>query len=351
MDEKVVAQLRSINPNLRKQGMLALAKTGDKNALPWLKHIYLNDPEPVLREFAKQAALQIRARLEAAEEEAVAPPVPLKLPRLQGAERRRETRIDEDRQERSNLFWVGLVGLVVGGIFLWVLLGQQILRVADESSVQSRIASAPPLALTSRAQDSAGQGVLYHTEFENGAGFYLQEAQGSMPAQGWTLVVGVFTGNGLDALGWLTRSATENNWLLLAPYFPLDADGLYNAQGAEDNLARAMNFVTSNYGLNDAKVTAYGYGVGANLLVRYASENGTFRIVSLGELTAFPQMPNRRVTYLVMAAENSIADVTVEFMSRLGVLGVAVEGEVLRGIDDAELQNRQLSRTLELIKG
>lgn len=347
MDEKLVAQLKSLNPNTRKQAMLVLAKTGDKSALPWLKQIYLNDPEPVLREFAKQAALQIRARLEAQAETPEASLATLKPQKLRGAERRRQTRVEETRRERGNLIWVGLLGLIIGAGVLWLLLGQQILRVADESSVQARIAEASPLSLASRTLDAPAEGRFYHTSFDNGAGFYLQEAQGVMPAEGWVVLVGVFTGTGEDALGWLTRSASENNWLLLTPYFP--AERLTTASAQQD-LRRALEVVRSNYRIREEKLTGYGYGLGANLLLSYTAELAEFRLLSLAELSTFPQMPNRRAYYYVVSAQNAIPDVTVEFMSRLGVLGIPVEGGVLVNIDDAELQNRQLARTIELIK-
>lgn len=255
--EKAVAQLKSFNPDKRRQALVYLAKHGGKEHLSLLKDVYLNDPEPVLRENAKQAAIYIRQRLDNPLQTEVqteaAPPAPPKKERLRGAEKARAYRAEVETSERTNLLLFGVIALAVAGGVLWALLGRQVLRVVDESTLDARIQAAARLSSAMRDPTAAGEGKLYHTALENGSGFYLQEANGPMPSEGWTLIVAFFNGTGRDALGWLSRNASEQGIMLLTPYVRPGEEGISDFESAASLTTNALNTIQSNYQINNKK--------------------------------------------------------------------------------------------------
>jgi len=350
--DKIAAQLKSFNPDKRRQALVYLAKHGGKEHLSLLKEVYLNDPEPSLRENAKQAAVYIRQRLDNSPQPQAAPPAPPKKERLRGAEKARAYRAEVETSERTNLWLFGLIALMAGGLVLWALLGRQVLRVADETALDARIQEAARLSAGVRAPAAAGEGRLYHTAFDDGSGFYLQEGSGPMPPEGWTLVVAFFNGTGRDALGWLSRSASEQNIMLLTPYVRPGEEGISNIENASNLTTNALNMVQSNYQINGKKLTAYGYLRGANFFSFYvANQSGKFAIVSLTEATRFSQNADVRARYFVLGSrDNDVPDVTVELITRLNVLRLNPTTQILTNTSDADLQQRQWEGTLALIK-
>jgi len=350
--EKIAAQLKSFNPDKRKQAMIYLAKHGGKEHLSLLKDAYLNDPEPALRENAKQAAIYIRKRMEQPAEAPPAASAPPKKERLQGAEKARAYRAEVESRERGNLWLFGIISLVVGAVVLWLLLGRQVLRLVDESTVEARLQAALPLKSSEREPEAAGEGKLYSTAFDAGSGFYLQEGSGPMPTGGWTLIVAIFGGTGRDALSWLTRNAAQENFMILTPYFQIGGDGLINTQTAQTVTNNALNIVQSNYQINLQTLTAYGYLQGANFFSFYtANQRGKFAIVSLTEATNFSQQPDLRARYLVLGSSNNeVNDVSAELITRLSVLRADVVSQIFIQVSDADLQQRQWEGTLSLIK-
>lgn len=60
MNKAALKQLKSRDIAERKQAIKELAKSGDADAIPHLKRVFEQDPEPEVREFAKKAAAYIR---------------------------------------------------------------------------------------------------------------------------------------------------------------------------------------------------------------------------------------------------------------------------------------------------
>ncbi|MDW8170907.1 MAG: hypothetical protein RML73_00305 [Anaerolineae bacterium] len=353
--EKIAAQLKSFNPSKRRQALIYLAKHGGKEHLKLLKEVYLNDPEPSLRENAKQAAIYIRQRLDnppQPEDSAPAPSKPSEE-RLRGAEKVIARRAEVEKSERTNLLIFGLVALVVGGVVLWALLGRQVLRVVDEGVLETRLREAASLSPSARDPAAAGEGKLYHIAFEDGSGFYLQEGSGPMPPEGWTLIVAFFNGGtGRDALSWLSRDAIEQNFMLLTPYVRPIEEGIGNFENAARLTTSALDIVRSNYQINSKKLTAYGYLRGANFLSSYTSRQpGEFAIISLTEATQYSQSPDLRARYFILGSrDNDVPDVTIDLITRLNVLQLNPIAQILTNTSDVDLQRRQWEGTLALIK-
>ena len=56
MDQEWLEQLRSPEPAIRRQAIRSLARSGDQQALKYLKYALENDPDPQLREYARRGA-------------------------------------------------------------------------------------------------------------------------------------------------------------------------------------------------------------------------------------------------------------------------------------------------------
>ena len=56
MDQQWLEKLRSPDPAIRRQAVRSLARSGDQQALKYLKYALENDPDPQLREYARRGA-------------------------------------------------------------------------------------------------------------------------------------------------------------------------------------------------------------------------------------------------------------------------------------------------------
>src|SRR5690606_33233326 len=59
VDKALITQLQSLNAVQRKEAIMALGRTKDRDAIPHLNTIIENDPESDLRELARKAAIYI----------------------------------------------------------------------------------------------------------------------------------------------------------------------------------------------------------------------------------------------------------------------------------------------------
>lgn len=93
MAEDWIKQLQSEDPRVRAEAIKAIAHSGDKAYIPYLKEIVDNDPEPRLQDYARKAALHLFTSTEDSTPEQAAPP---EEARPHWAEKPRS---EEDREE------------------------------------------------------------------------------------------------------------------------------------------------------------------------------------------------------------------------------------------------------------
>ena len=75
MEQEWLIALNSANLEERRKAIQALAKTRDRRALPVLQRVYENDPEPEIREYAREAAQHLYSFLKQTEEAALLQPI------------------------------------------------------------------------------------------------------------------------------------------------------------------------------------------------------------------------------------------------------------------------------------
>lgn len=82
LNTALLAQLNDFDPAVRKEAVVALARSKDPAALPYLATVVRTDPEPELRDLARKAGqyIQQHASAGAAEAPATAPPAPVITP-------------------------------------------------------------------------------------------------------------------------------------------------------------------------------------------------------------------------------------------------------------------------------
>ncbi len=347
MDEKILKALQSKNSLIRRQAIMRLGSQGDEEAIKPLAAVYRNDPEPDLRDLARQAAKQIRDRLQAqAEAEAAkatqnAEREAAKPQKLRGAEKRRADRIVEERKERFNLLLFAIVAAVAAAALIWVAFGQMLTRVTDQVTIEQRLVNAVPLPNDAARFDGALNGTVYRTDLGNGNSFVIVEPRGTPPAGGWVLVVGVYA-NANNALGALSRGAAEANALLVVPQFPLSEGGFFDFTRAAETLKGIVVRLVSLYPLSSQTRAIFGFGVGANFVSRYTIQYPQdFTVIALSNGTSYqPPTPNMGATYIVYAGQNApeASLAAIDYIGRLKTLNRNVyQSQVLAGVGAEEI--------------
>jgi hypothetical protein len=77
VDTAVLAQLNDFDPSVRKQAVMALGRSKDPAALPYLAAVVRTDPDPELRDLARKAGQYIQAQTKGAAAPAAEPPAPI----------------------------------------------------------------------------------------------------------------------------------------------------------------------------------------------------------------------------------------------------------------------------------
>lgn len=348
MNEKTLQALRSKNSITRRQAITQLARQGDESAIKHLAHTFRNDPEPDLRELARQAAKQIRDRLQAIAEAEQAKleaqqnqPQPANTQKLKGAEKRRVDRVEEERTERVNLWLFGIFVAIVAAGLIWVAFGQILSRITDQVSVEQRLANAPALPNEVVRFDGELQGNIYRTDLGNGNSFVIVEPHGTPPAGGWSLVVGIYA-NATNALGALTRPTSNANALLVVPQFSVSEGGFFDFAAANQTLKGILDRIVSTYPLSSQTRAVLGFGVGANFVSRYTLLHPQdFTIIGLSNGDSYQEpTPNMGATYIVYAGQNAPAhaQAAISYIGRLQSLNRNIHrSQVLAGVGSEEI--------------
>jgi predicted esterase len=345
MNEKIVEALKSNNSLLRRKAIMALSKASSEDAIRLLANVYRNDSEPVLRELAKDAALQVRERLNAKlaqeareKQEAPAPP-----PKLLGAEKRRMERLEEERAANFNLLIFGVGALVLAAIVMVVVFGNTVSRIIDENDAQATIANALPFPEGDVRFTGALEGKVYRAP-----NFVLLEPTGAPPSQGWSLLVAVYDGQAQSPVGGLARRAKQENVMLLVPVFTSQDVGAM-ANELEPILAR----VKRAYPIDARTTTLYGVSLGATFAAQYVAwYPNSFAIASLGNGRTYAAPPlSTSARYIVFAGQGDAerANATASFIGTLTSLAKKpVQSGVLQGRGAEELPE-QVDATFRLI--
>lgn len=352
MNEKITAALKSNNSLVRRQAIMALSRTTSEDAIRLLASVYRNDPESDLREMAKDAAKQIRERLNEKELKAQQkdPSLPQRPPparKLEGAEKRRVEKAEEERSANFNLLIFGAIVLILGGVVVAILLGGNIARISDQNQALAQVENALPFVEGRTPFGSSLEGKIYRYA-SSGANFILLEPKGAPPQQGWTLLAGVYDGKPENVIGGLARRASTENVMLLVPIYSTNDFGTM-----ANELAFALDVVKRNYPVYRNTQTLYGFGVGAEFasqfVVWYPTE---FAVASVGNGTSYtPPDLQTGARYIVFAGQNDevSARATSEFIARLTSLGKRpAQAGVLQGRGIEEIPE-QLEATFALI--
>ena len=323
---------------------MALSKSSSEEAIRLLANVYRNDAELVLRELAKDAALQVRERVNAKiAEQAQAKPEAPAPPKLLGAEKRRVERLEEERASNFNLLIFGIGALVLAVMVMVLAFGNTVARIVDENNAQATIANALPFPEGDVRFTGALEGKVYRAP-----NFVLLEPTGAPPPQGWPLMVAVYDGQAQSPVGGLARRAKQENVMLLVPIFASQDVG-----AMANELDPILAQIQRAYPIHPGTKTLYGFAQGATFAAQYVAwYPNSFAIASLGNGRAYaaPTL-STSARYIVFAGQGDAerANATAAFIGTLTSLAKKpVQAGVLQGRGAEELPE-QVDATFRLI--
>lgn len=355
MNEKIINALKSKDTLIRRHAIVALEQIVSEESIKVLAQVYRTDPDPNLRELSKGVARNIRQRLKEQEahlaelEEAMPSSVAPK--KLEGAEKQRIKKAEEESSASFNLWVFGGVAVILGILVIFLLLGETAGRLIDQQTALAQINSAEPFPVGQVAYGATLEGKLYRGTLSSGSFFVVQEPRGIPPTNGWTLLVGVYNGDAENALGGLRRVASDENWLLLVPQFSRSPENMLDFGMMAGELQEALAQVKTVYPTNLNTETLYGVGIGANFASQFVTwYPDLFGIASLGNGNQYvlPNL-NARARYVVFAGQGENVSATVDFIARLTSINKKpYQSGVIQG-GGIELKE-QLNATVALVK-
>lgn len=286
MDERILAALRSKDPDQRRKGILAAGKSGDAAYLKTLNHLIYTDDSADLRELAQKASQHIRAK--GGEPSAPAPrrpatkvarpatvarqPEPANAPVPSTAPKQpRARRYSPGRMIPFLLFVVVVMG--AGALFLWLTAGDSINRQLYLDTLNTRIVNAPLLPRDGTRAANVLNGQLFRSQPSPNAEFFIQEPTGPMPAGGWPIVMCVAGGTPRadQCFGWMGERAANEKVLFISPSFYMTTAGGagWSASIAGDDTRVFLNDLDAYYLVNWRKSVLYGFSAGASFTAYY----------------------------------------------------------------------------------
>lgn len=330
MDERILAALRSKEPDQRRKGILAAGKSGDAVYLKTLNHLIYTDDSADLRELAQKASQHIRAkggdtsapasRRPAAKvarpPTAARQPEPTDIPPSSAAPKQpRARRYSPGRMIPFLLFVVVIMG--AGALFLWVVAGDSIRFQLYLDSLNRNMGNAPTLPLDGSRAANVLNGQLFRSQTSPNAEFFIQEPTGTMPEGGWPIVMCVAGGTPRadQCFGWMGERAANEKVLFISPSFYMTTAGGegWSASIAGEDTRRFLNDLDLYYLIDWRSSVLYGFSAGASFSMYYTSVHMLdFAGAVVSGLAGYEQLPptSSPVRYGV---------ITGEFDSRLSI--------------------------------
>lgn len=347
MDERILAALKSKDPDQRRKGIMAAGKSADPVYLKALNNLIYTDDVADLRELAQKAAQHIRAK---GGDTPAAPPAP-RSPRPASksarppakarqtgqtdtpppaAPQRRPRRYTPGRMLAFLLFVVVIVG--AGALILWLTAGDSIQLQLYLDNINRRMGNAPTLPIDGSRAANALNGQLFRSQPTSNAEFFVQEPTGTMPAGGWPIVMCVAGGTPRadQCFGWIGERAGREKVLFAAPSFYMTTAG---GQGWSASVATAdtrifLDQLDAYYTINWGRSVMYGFSAGASFTAYYTSAHTLdFAGAVLGGFPGYEQLPptDSPVRYGVITGEyDARLPIAQQFITEMAKRGTAV---------------------------
>ncbi|MBN1995269.1 MAG: hypothetical protein JW953_21445 [Anaerolineae bacterium] len=256
MDQRLLTQLQSSDPKERREAILALARSGDAQALPLLKHIYQNEANPALRELARKAGQYLWQQLNHQKQTAsLQPPTQMEPVPLERSEARGQQTPVQEMSHKTQA-----QGRPITCIMLIVAL--MLLFVAVIYFVQAGYLDRYRVAIQI-SEWGGGKRTVDGTEY------YLVKPWGFAPAGGWPVVVGLhgYGGNGKDLLP-LAVTFSGEGIIFVSPTF-----GNYEPMpgaGPIEPMKRILEEVNLAYPVDQRGAILFGFSQGGTFAYRFS---------------------------------------------------------------------------------
>ncbi|MEO8609486.1 MAG: hypothetical protein ABI690_16460 [Chloroflexota bacterium] len=408
IDSQVVAQLDSDDPEQRKAGIVALARSADAEALPLLVKLYRTDPDPALRELARKAGRRIKTQTQPPLTPPSIPEVTEVLPPASLSQNVLETNKDAkwhyDRaldfhvrkdqakaaaelskliRSNPNAVHDSAVRLLAGDIT--GLAPDDAIQTLTDKSARKKFEKAQPrvrkagsrgglrwlllgLALvalagaiiffvTSGALDRYRQADKINSwkqsvRHMDGIDYYLLVPGGDAPKKGWPVLLALhgYGGSGMDVFPLFADFAAREGVVLIAPTF-----GQYPGPGEQSvapPLDKLIGEVGKNYPLNPFGAVVYGFSAGGEAATLFAGlyPNRVAGVTVEAAPEIYPPPSSRGLPYNILYGENDdVRPYAAPSVNRIQQLGYPLNYEVVPGAGH-EITQRGIDLAMDMVR-
>lgn len=317
MDEQILAQLRSLDPGVRRNAIVVLGRSLESEALAPLEVVYRTDPNPELRALALKAIQYIE------QNQQVSLPSPSQAVDVSPDAARRAKQAfsqaldahiagDQSRAQKE-LSYALSINPYLAEDEMFINLAGQVMNATPTPSKQPQSSARKTvsrmllvialLVLVILIIWFVESGLLarYKLAYQawrlkedvhylaNGQEYYLLIPNGDPPPDGWAVVVAMhgYGGDGLSALNadFFTIANEERAIIILPTFADYDDDDNTISQsniGLQNNLSAILDTVAREYPVNSRGAVLYGFSRGGMFATEYFSNhsNRVYAIVA-----------------------------------------------------------------------